>query len=140
MADAPMDRARFAALLDAYGAEPRRWPADERAQALAFAADDPGAPALLAAAATLDALIDAGAPQPAGADLRDAIIGSARIKPVRRLALWWAGAGLGAALAGAVAGAVTVSIMAPGLGHDASLDQIAASSTVFGDFEERSLR
>ncbi len=31
-----MDRARFEALLDAYGADLRRWPADERAAAAAF--------------------------------------------------------------------------------------------------------
>jgi ferric-dicitrate binding protein FerR (iron transport regulator) len=61
--------ARFEALLDAYGAEPRRWPADRRAAAEAFLARSSEAQALHAAAARLDALIDTAAIEPAPAHL-----------------------------------------------------------------------
>ena len=53
-----MDRERFAYLLDAYGADFRRWPAEARARAAAFAAQDPEAAALIAEARTLDAALD----------------------------------------------------------------------------------
>jgi len=58
---------RFATLLDAYGADPARWPPGERDAALAHAAATPAAAALLDAARRLDALIDrlpADAPAP----------------------------------------------------------------------------
>ncbi|MEZ5957945.1 MAG: hypothetical protein R3C27_12120 [Hyphomonadaceae bacterium] len=54
-----MDRERFASLLDAYGAEFRRWPAETRADAAAFAAQDAEAAALMADARRLDAVLDA---------------------------------------------------------------------------------
>jgi hypothetical protein len=38
MSEAPMDRARLCAILDAYGADAKRWPAGERAAAEALAA------------------------------------------------------------------------------------------------------
>lgn len=47
---------RFSALLEAYGADPRRWPADERAAAGRFAT---GQKAEQAEAAALDRLLDA---------------------------------------------------------------------------------
>lgn len=49
---------RFSALLDAYGADARRWPSAERAAAVAFARDSAAASALLAEAAALDAMLD----------------------------------------------------------------------------------
>jgi hypothetical protein len=52
-----MDRERFEQVLDAYGADPRRWPADERAAAKAFAARNVDAAALQEARA-LDAALD----------------------------------------------------------------------------------
>jgi hypothetical protein len=57
---------RFTELLDAYGAEPRRWPPAERAAAQAFLAVSAEARGRLAAAAALDALLD----QAAGAGRR----------------------------------------------------------------------
>lgn len=54
-----MDRERFANLLDAYGADFRRWPAEARAQAAAYAAQNADAAALIAEARTLDAVLDA---------------------------------------------------------------------------------
>ncbi|MEJ0023154.1 MAG: hypothetical protein WDN76_06725 [Alphaproteobacteria bacterium] len=50
-----MDRARFDAIIAAYGAEPRRWPADERVAAEAFCAS---ARVDLGEAAALDQALD----------------------------------------------------------------------------------
>ena len=55
-----MDRERFAYLLDAYGGDFDRWPAEARASAAAFAAQDAEAAALLSEARALDAALDAG--------------------------------------------------------------------------------
>jgi hypothetical protein len=56
--------ARFRDLIGAYGADPRRWPPDERAEAEALLARSPEAAALQRTAAALDALLDK-APMPA---------------------------------------------------------------------------
>jgi len=53
-----MDRERFATLLDAYGADFRRWPAETRAGGAAFAAQNAEATDLLAEARKLDAVLD----------------------------------------------------------------------------------
>ncbi len=53
-----MDRERFAELLDAYGADFRRWPAENRAGGAAFAAHNAEAASLLAEARRLDAMLD----------------------------------------------------------------------------------
>lgn len=50
---------RFRELIDAYGGDPKRWPAAERRAAEDCAARDPAARAALAEAARLDALLDA---------------------------------------------------------------------------------
>lgn len=73
-----MDRERFAYLLDAYGADFRRWPAQARAQAAAFAAQDAEAAALIDEARKLDAVLD-GARDEAGpsADLAARILAAA---------------------------------------------------------------
>lgn len=81
-----LDRARFEVLLDAYGADPERWPEAERAAALALLQRDPDARAMRAQAARIDALLGlaepvepspalvarilAAAPAPAGAKRR----------------------------------------------------------------------
>lgn len=61
-----MSLERFAVIVDAYGAEPRRWPAAEREAAVTLAATDADAAALLAEARSLDAGLDA-LPLPAAA-------------------------------------------------------------------------
>jgi hypothetical protein len=53
---------RIRELLDAYGAEPRRWPANERAMAEALLGQNPAARDLRAKAATIDGLLDRTAP------------------------------------------------------------------------------
>jgi hypothetical protein len=55
---APMTLARLAELLDAYGAEPTRWPAAERAAAEALLASDPRGAELQRAARSLDERLD----------------------------------------------------------------------------------
>ena len=49
---------RLAGILDAYGADPLRWPEGERLAAQAFAARDANAAALVAEAQLFDALLD----------------------------------------------------------------------------------
>jgi len=83
-----MDRARFEYLLDAYGADFRRWPLDERASAEAFARENAEAlSALLNAAHALDAKLNlAGVAQAPSAGLSDRILAAApraRVMPKR---------------------------------------------------------
>ena len=54
-----MRRNRFRRLLEAYGADPARWPSAERDQALLRAETDPSARDDLVAAARLDAVLEA---------------------------------------------------------------------------------
>jgi hypothetical protein len=53
-----MDRERFDHLLAAYGGDFRRWPADERAPAAVFAAQNADAAAAMKDAQTLDRALD----------------------------------------------------------------------------------
>jgi hypothetical protein len=53
----PMTLERFAAIVDAYGAEPRAWPEAERDAALAFHESSPQAQGLRRAARALDDLL-----------------------------------------------------------------------------------
>jgi hypothetical protein len=69
--------ARFRDLIDAYGADPRRWPPGERAEGEALIARSPEAAALRQKAAALDALLDL-APAPAAPRLEAATL-AARI-------------------------------------------------------------
>lgn len=59
-----MEAARFAALLDAYGADPARWPEEERAAALALLATSSDARARQREAAALDAMLGTAPPAP----------------------------------------------------------------------------
>lgn len=104
---------RFHQIVEAYGADPRRWPQQERAVAEAWAAAHRiEADAALAAAAGLDAWLATDKVDPADAALQQRIIGSA---PVRRPGaprrkLWWSGAVVaGVGVLGGVAGALAVS-------------------------------
>lgn len=112
-----MTSRRFARIVDAYGADPRRWPDAERAAACDFAQAHPDeAQARLAAAALLDAGLAADTVEPADRSLRRRIIASAQGSGRRRTQgarprLWWlSGAALaGAGVAGLVAGAMATS-------------------------------
>ncbi|MFL9882366.1 hypothetical protein PQR66_04975 [Paraburkholderia agricolaris] len=104
---------RFHQIVEAYGADPRRWPQQERAAGQAWAAAHRAeADAMLADAAGIDAWLAADKVDPPGAALQQRIIGSApaRRPSVPRKRLWWSGAAVaGVGLLGGVAGAFAVS-------------------------------
>lgn len=77
-----MDKRRLDALLDAYGADPARWPAAERNAAQALLASDPTAQARLEQARLLDRALDALPPAPAPAGDLAARIRNAARQPV----------------------------------------------------------
>lgn len=101
-----MDRTRFEQIVASYGADAKRWPEHERADALAFAARE-GAD--LRAAAALDALLDAVPAPAAPSDLLQARILRARPLP-KRAAI----GGLALLAASMIAGVL--------LGYDAGLN------------------
>ena len=107
---ASMDEDRLQHLIDAYGAEPRRWPAADREAGMALVRTSPRASARLALARALDDSLDAWTLSGAAADLgaRIAALAPGARSPVyRRPAVWWAGAGLAAACAlGVLVGAM----------------------------------
>jgi hypothetical protein len=88
MTQGSMSLARFASILDAYGAAPRRWPAAERAAAEALLAESPEARAMLEKAAELDRLLDAAEPPAPSATLRAKILEAAPGRVVRSRARW----------------------------------------------------
>jgi hypothetical protein len=134
---------RFHTLVEAWGADPRRWPQAERADALAWARTHRAeADAALEAALELDAWLARDMVAPPSRALVEQIVASAPVpapqqRPVRadasskRRRFWWSGAAFaGAGLAGAVAGALAMSLML--LGHPA-----ASAYGPHGAFESR---
>ncbi|WP_296651396.1 hypothetical protein [Paraburkholderia sp.] len=111
---------RFHTLVEAWGADPRRWPEQERADALAWArAHRAEAETTLKAALELDAWLARDRVAPPSHALIEQIMASAPVPvPVRaqtpsnRRRFWWSGAAFaGAGLAGALAGALAMSLM-----------------------------
>ncbi len=72
---------RFRELLDAYGAEPRRWPANERAMAEALLAGSADTRALRAKAAAIDGLLDRAPPLAPPIIDAEVLIGAITAKP-----------------------------------------------------------
>lgn len=111
--DTDMSAERLAALAEAYGGDPARWPADAREAARRLAAADADAGRMLAEAARLDALLDA-APDPplASAALAGRVLAAAPKPKGARLrlvlgALWRPVTGLAVATAlGVMVGAL----------------------------------
>lgn len=139
-----MTAERFLALVEAWGADARRWPADERAAAEAFAAARPDlAGPILAGAEALDALLGASPVTTPSASLRDRVIASAAEAGLRARGqgrLWWNRLGLAlgagwaaAACAGVVAGVVLTGQLTAAAEADAVLYQ--ASLLAFDDTE-----
>lgn len=131
---------RFAQIVDAYGADPRRWPDAERDAARAFAQAYPSeAQPRLAAAAMLDACLAADAVARPSRSLQRRIVGSASApgrRPSRgtRPVRWWLpGAALaGAGMAGIVAGVLAMSwLTVPGQPPNAAHEP-SYLSTAFG--------
>ena len=114
-----MNLERFRQIVNAYGADARRWPAGERDAALAFAAENPGlCGAVLEEAGELDAWLASDTIEPAGAALTARIVASAPVgqatRPRRRFV--WSGLGFaGIGLAGALAGALAVAVFMPAI-------------------------
>jgi hypothetical protein len=109
---------RFSTLLDAYGGDPKRWPAPERDAALAFLANTPSARIMVADALRLDALLDRLEPATATLDAEHIAALAARTaqdKPAvvvpfrpkqRRPRPVWAWARAGALAAAGIAGLI----------------------------------
>jgi hypothetical protein len=112
---------RFHTLVEAYGADPRRWPEHERDDALAWArAHRAEAEAQLEEALALDAWLARDMIAPPSRELIEQIVAGAPVpEPARKAPpskkhrnFWWSGAAFaGVGLAGALAGALTVSLM-----------------------------
>ncbi|CAB3727175.1 hypothetical protein [Paraburkholderia rhynchosiae] len=105
---------RFHQIVEAYGADPRRWPLHERAAGQAWAQlHRAEADACLAEAAGLDAWLAADHVAPPDAALQQRIISGAPVRrrpAMQRRAWWWSGAAVaGVGLLGGLAGAVAVS-------------------------------
>jgi len=69
-----MTQTRFAALVAAYGAEPRRWPLAEREAAEIWLAANPAAQELVSQALALDRALDASEPVGASAALENRLL------------------------------------------------------------------
>lgn len=112
-----MNLPRFETIVAAYGAAPDRWPEEERAAAMAFAAGDPVAARLLAEADGIDAMLFAhrvGAPSSL---LRARIVDAAPRRRARmtRARLWWTSLACALAAGGGVlaGSAATAALVAP---------------------------
>lgn len=80
---------RFRELVDAWGADPARWPAQEREAAEALLAQDGRARALQAQAASLDALLSGDRVPPPRPQLRRSILLAARARRTGFLPMLW---------------------------------------------------
>jgi hypothetical protein len=127
-----MDRTRFDALLEAYGADMARWPEADRAEAEAFAAA-PEAQASLHAARALDRLLDAYQAEAPSLALRQRILARA---PQARAARGWRLTGAvwlsGASLAAACAAGLVVGISLGGTMTSGSADRDTAAASFDG--------
>jgi len=134
-----MNAERFSQLVEAYGADARRWPVAEREAAEAFRLAEPDAAALLLAEAdAVDALLHA-SPQPAvSAALRERVLAAAAgaglkaRKPVfgfrpGRLVWLSGGAFAAAACAGIIAGQTLTTHLTADAQADAVLYQASLS-------------
>jgi hypothetical protein len=119
-----MNQERLEQLISAYGAEPARWPAAERAEAERRLNEDATASEPLALERALDAVLDSWAPQFPTMALRNRILAEAPVGRGARLSrrgllggrgLWLSGAGLAAACAAGVA--VGAGLIAPSLAN-----------------------
>ena len=123
-----MNRDRFLAILEAYGSEPRRWPAEERAAAAAYAQDDPEAARALRAAAFLDGVLDESRPLAPSPAMRRRVAEAAPQRVRRRSPLRWLAPGVGLAAAG-VAGLVFGASLQPP--SDMQPDQVLADADAY---------
>jgi hypothetical protein len=127
---------RFKGLVEAYGANPARWPEAERAVAEAFANATPEAQRLLAEAAALDHVLAAAPTAPVTRELEMRVLDSFSSRKTRRAWLpdlmpWTQAAALAASLVlGMFAGSALPAIA--GIGETSSATEPAMMA--FGDF------
>ena len=101
-----MDRTRAIEIIEAYGADPARWPAEEREAALAWTKRDAVAGRALAEAEALDALLVGWAREPLASDgVAEASIDAvmAKLPVAGSTRSWWPKLALGGSIAAAVA-------------------------------------
>lgn len=129
-----MTPARFIALIEAYGADRRRWPEAERAAVGAFVAAHPDVTRqAMAQADTLDALLFASRPPQPSAALRDRVIAAATVRSVHKTWLSRLGLAMGAGWAAAAcAGVVAGVVMTGRLTADVRADAVLYQSTLAG--------
>ncbi|WP_322034111.1 hypothetical protein [Paraburkholderia sp. J76] len=116
-----MTSERFHTLVAAYGADPHRWPAHERDDALEWARSHRAqANAALDEAMALDSWLSRDMVEPPARALLEQIVAGAPFtadagRKRRSRRLWWSGAAFaGVGLAGALAGALTISAVVLG--------------------------
>jgi hypothetical protein len=131
---------RFKVLVEAYGANPARWPEAERALAEAFANATPEAQRILSEASALDRLLDAASTAPVTRDLETRVLGSFGAPKTRRwlpeVMPWTQAAALAASLVlGMLAGSALPAIAGIGEGSVVADPAMVA----FGDFGEEYL-
>jgi hypothetical protein len=126
---------RFQTIVEAYGADPRRWPEQERAAAEAWAAlhrDE--AQTMLSGSAGLDAWLGSHSVAPPDRELEQRIVASGpkpRAPRLRRM-VWWSGAAVaGVGLAGGLAGAFVVSFFVL-TGAASPVHELSYLTTAFG--------
>jgi len=111
-----MNIERFRTLVEAYGANPARWPEAERVAALLFAEQSPEARDALQEAAAFDSLLDMAETQAATRALEDRILARFAERPAERRTSWltlrWIPA---AAVACSLALGLAVGAALPGL-------------------------
>ncbi|WP_246792950.1 hypothetical protein [Burkholderia perseverans] len=126
---------RFRNIVEAYGADSRRWPDAERDAARAWAGAHPEAAGpLLAEAADLDGWLGAHHVAPAGHALVEHIVATAPAarRPWTRGRLWWSGAAMaGVGALGVLAGALAMS-SALLAGAPAAMHESTYLTTSFG--------
>lgn len=104
--------ARLMELIDAYGADPSRWPPAERSAATRLL-EDPAYAARLAEARVLDTALDRWTVKPPSAALRAAVLPATALRRARDR-VGWAAAGLAAAASGILIVQVAVPMDQPG--------------------------
>lgn len=139
-----MDLKDFQRLLDAHGADPAGWPAQDREAALNLVAGSDVAEAMLERAGRLDGLLSRGLAEGAGPDLRRRIVAAAsateapaaRRRPAGRwpLAPWRLG--VATAAAASVALGIVVGLEVPAIADFYTASEIATDLTAatYGQF------